>query len=93
MLFSSLAYSQNNEDSLSVEQHFENARHIRKKSISCFAFSTIPIAIGGVQFINGNLVSGLFFMTAGVIIQITGIVIDMDANIERNKGNKKKAKK
>jgi hypothetical protein len=87
-IFSPIVYSQNPIDSVTINQNFEKVQKLRKQSALCFAFSTIPITIGGIQFMNGNLVNGLFFMTVGVVAQITGIVIDMEAHPRKEKREK-----
>jgi len=42
------------------------------------ATSVVLITAGGIAFSNGDITNGLFLLTAGVILQITTIIIDLD---------------
>ncbi len=49
------------------------------------AASVVLIAAGGNAFVNGDLTNGLLLLTAGIILQITTIIIDLDRPRELRK--------
>jgi len=76
--FATVAHSQIPADTISVAEQIKTNKEIRNKSLVFFGLSTIPISIGGAQIMNGDYAGGLFFMSAGLIMQIAGIIVDMD---------------
>ncbi len=76
--FGTIAHSQVTSDTISVANQIKTKEQIRNKSIVFFGLSTIPISIGGAQIMNGDIVSGLFFVSAGLIMQIAGIIVEME---------------
>lgn len=82
--FANAAYSQIPADSISVQEQIKTNKEKRNKSLVFFGLSTLPISIGGAQIMGGDYAGGLFFMSVGLILQITGIIIDLDGYKEKN---------